>query len=493
MKTLNPIQETAYLTGVSSTKYRQIMRIFFNEYEKMHYLLYKEEIFEELKDLEGYEYYTIEQMKLDLEVLVSWKNLIPIQDPKRVNTIAEYKNKQFRYSMSDYGVEIERLTIRLENLFMESGSLSTNYFIRIIEALEQTESISKKPLKDIGEWWQNLQEDFRRLNQNYQDYLREFYSGRADKIMKTLDFILYKDRFISYLREFIKELQTSAVKMEIVISRVSYLIEEKIITLVIKSELSVPHANAEKNEMRADKINEKIYGQWYSLKNWFITSDDRTSEVNQVMEITNEVIHKIIQNASLILQFQNSSISKKEEYKKYLSLFCETSDIGEAHKLSAHVFGVQSVHHYKINNDRSTDSINSSTYNEDPMVFMIKPHIRNYKPKIERTSIQNKSIEKLAQRNLYLKQAEADKQMVLKYIKNGKLDISEINDIISENTRNTLLRWISDANMTKSKTGITEFGGRFALLKNDNQCVLKCEDGELIMPVYILHFVGGNI
>lgn len=132
----------------------------------------------------------------------------------------------------------------------------------------------------------------------------------------SLDFILYKDRFISYLREFIKELQTSAVKMEIVISRVSYLIEEKIITLVIKSELSVPHANAEKNDMRADKINEKIYGQWYSLKNWFITSDDRTSEVNQVMEITNEVIHKIIQNASLILQFQNSSISKKTNYQK---------------------------------------------------------------------------------------------------------------------------------------------------------------------------------
>lgn len=32
--------------------------------------------------------------------------------------------------MSEYAVEIERLTVRLENLFLESGNLSTNFFVR---------------------------------------------------------------------------------------------------------------------------------------------------------------------------------------------------------------------------------------------------------------------------------------------------------------------------------------------------------------------------
>ena len=32
----------------------------------------------------------------------------PIQDPKRVYTIAEYKNKQYRYTMSEYAVEIDK-------------------------------------------------------------------------------------------------------------------------------------------------------------------------------------------------------------------------------------------------------------------------------------------------------------------------------------------------------------------------------------------------
>ncbi len=37
-------------------------------------------------------------------------------------------------------------------------------------------------LRTVNEWWQTLQEDFKRLNQNYQDYLRDFYSGKNRKV-----------------------------------------------------------------------------------------------------------------------------------------------------------------------------------------------------------------------------------------------------------------------------------------------------------------------
>lgn len=57
---------------------------------------------------------------------------------------------------------------------MESGSLSTNLFIRLENSLEQADEMDAAASKEINEWWNNLQEDFKRLNQNYQDYLREF-------------------------------------------------------------------------------------------------------------------------------------------------------------------------------------------------------------------------------------------------------------------------------------------------------------------------------
>ena len=94
----------------------------------MHFQLYKEDVLELLREYPEFSDYAMEQLKTDLEMLVGWKNLTSIQDTKRVYTIAEYKNKQYRYTMSEYAVEIERMAVKLEKLFMDSRNLSMNYF-----------------------------------------------------------------------------------------------------------------------------------------------------------------------------------------------------------------------------------------------------------------------------------------------------------------------------------------------------------------------------
>lgn len=203
MQQLDAIEEASYLSVPNARVYRKIMRYFYREYEKMRYRLSKEEVFELIRQEEEFRDYTVQDLEQDLAALVKWKNLTPIQDPARVYTIADYKNKQYRYTMSEYAVEIERLTVRLENVFLESGNLSTNYFVRLEKSLEEAEAMEQAGLKEVNEWWDLLQEDFRRLNQNYQDYLRDFYSGKADRLMKSVEFILHKDKFIRYLNEFV--------------------------------------------------------------------------------------------------------------------------------------------------------------------------------------------------------------------------------------------------------------------------------------------------
>ena len=79
----------------------------------MHFQLYKEDIFQFLKEDDAFELYSMEQLVQDLEALVKWKNLTPIQDPGKVYTIADYKNKQYRYTMSEYAVKIELLTVKI--------------------------------------------------------------------------------------------------------------------------------------------------------------------------------------------------------------------------------------------------------------------------------------------------------------------------------------------------------------------------------------------
>ena len=53
-----------------------------------------------------------------------------------------------------------------------------------------------------------------RLNQNYQDYVRDLNSLKAEKMMRTMEFLVFKDRLIDYLRGFIKGLQRNVGVIE---------------------------------------------------------------------------------------------------------------------------------------------------------------------------------------------------------------------------------------------------------------------------------------
>ena len=156
MQRLDAINEASYLSVPNASIYRKIMRLFYREYEKMRFQLYREDIYALVKEEEEFSDYTMAQLEQDLDALVKWKNLTPIQDPGRVYTIADYKNRQYRYTMSEYAVEIERMTVRLENLFLESGNLSTNFFVRLERSLEEAEGMGQAPLKEVNEWWNLL-------------------------------------------------------------------------------------------------------------------------------------------------------------------------------------------------------------------------------------------------------------------------------------------------------------------------------------------------
>ena len=81
MPHMDAIHETSYLSVPNANIYRKIMRCFYKEYEKMHFQLYKEDVYQLLKSDSEFVDYTMNQLEADLDALVKWKNLTPIQYP----------------------------------------------------------------------------------------------------------------------------------------------------------------------------------------------------------------------------------------------------------------------------------------------------------------------------------------------------------------------------------------------------------------------------
>ncbi len=379
---LMKIPETAYLSADKFSLYRTIMRMLYNEKEMFNSQLSTEEILGKVRQNDEFEDITIDELKLALTQLTDWGNLVPMQDPRKAATIEEYKNKMYRYSLSEYSIKIERMTIELENLFSEGNTLSSSLLMRINGyLLDIDKMIAEKDLKKVYEWWNNLQIDFKRINQNYSDYIHAFYSVSGEKMLRSVDFIQHKDKFVDYLRDFIRILQKYSVIIERTLIGISENTRSCLLNKVLQSEVEQPRTNAD--DFSAETAMEKINSQWIALYNWFVSHESKISTCGMAMEYTDQIIRKILTNAVMIMQLRSSEISRKQNYKQYMKMFAACKEnINEAHCLSAHVFGLINTAHYRYNSARETDSIYENAAGLKPQFFEVQPRTRTYKPRI---------------------------------------------------------------------------------------------------------------
>ena len=148
-----PMMEAKYLNVDNTDRYRPIIRLFYLNYEKLKYWMYQEEVYEELREDPAFASYTPEQCQQDLTALTAWGNLVTIQDTRRVSTIEEFKNKKFRYQLSETTVEIERMVIRVENLHIESSSLEPSLLERLRISLARINELESKSDEKVYAWW----------------------------------------------------------------------------------------------------------------------------------------------------------------------------------------------------------------------------------------------------------------------------------------------------------------------------------------------------
>lgn len=481
-----PMLEAKYLNVENTDRYRPIIRLFYLKSEKLKYWIYQEEVYEELKEDSYFRDYTPEQCQQDLNALVSWGNLITMQDTRKVSTIEEFKNKKFRYQLSEATVEIERMVIRVENLFIESSSLEPTLLERIRINLGKIPEMQNKDREKIYTWWNDLNNDFIRLNQNYQDYMRELSSVKAEEMMKSREFLVFKDRLIEYLRNFVKGLQANVSVIEQILRETEEEQITRIYNEVTEYELSIPRMDVEINRQ---VIEDKIKGRWQSLKEWFVVEDGKESEAVKVFDNTNEIIRKITRYAARISELSNSGSNRREEYHKLAVMFSKCRDMNEAHRLAATVFGIEKSLHLKGLSERSTESINSGVFEETPHMVTVIPRIRTYKEKAARSGITDRTKEKEETRLATIRKLEEERRLLKNYIKNNCLEFAALPEI-EPHVRDVFLGWLSKALENKNFRGKTEDGQMYWLEQPEQgkTCIVRSPDGILEMPAYTIRF-----
>lgn len=482
-KLIKQITETKYLTVENSWRYRVIIRYFYEQFEQINYILYKEDVYEELIKHPLFSGYNLEQCSIDLDALVSWGNLIAIQDTSKVQTITEFKNKKYRYEISRYCIEIERLTLRLENLKVEGASLEPSLLERLKNSLKSAKDVIAKDDKAAYEWWNDLISDFERLNVNYQDYIKQIYSLKPEDMMNTGVFLIFKEKLIEYLRDFIKTLQINIYDIEEILKSITADEEIKLFHKITNHNLNIPRIEV----LTYEEITENISSKWKNIRRWFLGEVNKSSEVEKLFDITNEIIRKLTRYAAQLSESMTNSMSRKEDYKKLCDMFLACSNDDDAHCLSSYVFGVDHMRHIQGDFQRKTESVNSSIFEEEPFEVIIKPRTRTYRERLNRYAIKNKSSEKKELLNKILEHRKEQEELINKYIKDGEINFEKLG-FINQYVRTTMLSWLSDALISDNFTSKNENGKVITVInpEENRKCIINCEDGNFEMPAFVL-------
>ena len=303
--------------------------------------------------------------------------------------------------------------------------------------------------------------------------------------MKAAAFLVFKEAFIGYLRDFIKGIQMSTRSIREVFNELSQEDIHIMLEKVLRYEKSIVNMELEIDDEEYMDINK---GRLLSMAEWFVSKDGKPCLVDKLVENTNEIIRKITRFAAQIADKRNNNVNRKEEYRKLAQLFEACEDIEEAHKLSSMVFGSMGTMHIKCDEERETESMSSSIFDENPTELVLKPRVRTYRNKVIKNPIVDKTQLKAEKRQAILKHRKQEERSVERFIFKGAIDFAQL-PVLKTRDRQLLLRWLAKGKGGTRQWRKTESGKLFKVEKvSMENIVLHCEDGSLTMPHYVMRF-----
>ena len=482
---LKPIIEASYLTAANAWRYRAILRYFYIQHESMRHQLFPSEILEYLRQSLYFAEYSEDQLHQDLNQLVEWKNIIARQETSRVASIEEFKKKRFRYQVSPYTIEIERMVRNLEQLGTSfGGSLEKTLFDRLLAALTRFASAQGTEGEELNGLWEDIFDAFSKLTKNATDYLAHLQSEKVEELMMTEAFLAYKDSLSDYLRNFVAAMQRTALKIEATLSKFEPAQVQGVFQRLAAYSLSIPRLDDIPDR---DELVERYSLQWRNLIIWFLGDGNRPSDLLDLRRETHEAIRRITRFAQRLGERHHNHKSLRREYLHLAQRFADCHNLEAAHILSACVFGLNNTRHFWAP-EKDTEDIYAEVWDRPAAEIIRPPRVRNYRPKTRPNAIIDNGEEKEAMLRKYLQFKEEESRLLDSLISEGRIEVGNLG-VIEPHVRRTLLAWITRALSNDQRVVKTEAGRILKLHQGNRQITLCCTDGNLEMPDYVLEVV----
>ncbi|CAJ1200249.1 TIGR02677 family protein [Companilactobacillus nantensis] len=481
MSDFEKVRQFTYLNADNVDRYRRIMRFFYLQNQRMNNLLYKEDILKGVH-MSGLSEYTTNQLDNDLSGLVEWGNLQVQQEMSQPKTIEEYRNKHFRYQITTVGIEIEEFIQALPEEDDNTSDLDSHMFKRFLESLKIINSLSNQDLLD---GWDDLQTRFDKIRKNATGYIAYLTSSRVEDLMQTTEFLVYKLKFVKYLREFIRSMQQTSIKISLALNSVS----QDTITNIVKLQEIHESNKLSLGQQNIEGVEKRVRDTWKFMCYWFMDTDSRESEYTNLISQTNEAMSRVTNIIQAITESNLQYHSRSKDYLKIAEWFqvlvdsdeSEEKSFFKANKLSATLFGASKTRHIQSCNMDVTSQLDDIWKMTVPTTSLTSKSRKN-RPRVANKSFIINSERQEVVRKRKLEERNKNQQLWNSYLKNGELVLSD-NNHLPKQIRRELIRYFSIAIMTTNHRVSTQLGWIFEIEINpEKKVTIEFDDGYLTLP-----------
>lgn len=486
---LKPIVELSYLTAPNVGRYRLVMRYFYEQHQRMRNWLRPEDVHAGVLSYGLLPSYTPEECQQDLDRLVEWKDLIPRHDGGRATSVEEYLRKKFRYQMTPYAIEIERLVAGLENIRGYGGSLEPSLLDAILGGLERlAASRGLLPEGEAETLWRGIYNPFQELVKNASSYLAALNSARAEELMLTEAFLAYKDSLTVYLRDFVHSLQRTALRIQGVITQIPEDTLSAFVTALRRDRHRIPQLE---EPLTPEEEEQKLRQEWENLRRWFAGGPSEMSDVAFLEQATKDAIARVVRCALRIQDRQRAGVSRRQELDYLGRWFFACPDLDAAHRLAAYAFGLYRTRHFQGYDEKGTDSAEVSMWQVPPNGRELRSRSRKRSSEGGPHPIRARRREAARAQAEYLAKRRVEETLLRFFLAREKVVLSTLGPQPPA-VRQTLLTWIGRCLASPNHQALTPEGVRITLVPPPagERTVLHSSDGDLELPDFTLRFAA---
>jgi hypothetical protein len=124
-----------------------------------------------------------------------------------------------------------------------------------------------------------------------------------------------------------------------------------------------------------------------------------------------------------------------------------------------------------------------SVYDVEPITYTLKPRIRTYREKSNRSAMKNNQEEKNAMRQKLLLEMQMNQKKIQTLETDGRIEFHKL-PVLEPQVREILLVWLSNALESPDYSARTDDGRTYVLdmTQKEKKCIVHCEDGDFTMP-----------